>query len=244
MTSTLYSQIKNDKAQRIKQVAALIDPDDLESNRIPALCEAINEHGVSYILLGGSYVAMDQMEQTIQSIKAHTKTPVILFPGDMNQLNPHADAVLALSVISGRNPDHLIGQHVTAAPRIKAWNLEAIATGYMLIQTGRMTAAEYISQSFPIPGDQAGIAAATAMAGEMLGMHTVYLDGGSGADAPISPKLISAVARSVEIPIWVGGGLRTAQSIRDALRAGADIAVIGNGFVENPNMLANWNDGI
>jgi putative glycerol-1-phosphate prenyltransferase len=173
----------------------------------------------------------------IQSIKDITDKPVVAFPGSILQIDYRVDGLLFLQLISGRNPEYLIGHHVIAAPYLKKMNIEVISTGYMLVDCGAQTTASYISNTTPIPYNKANIAAVTSMAGEMLGLKVMYLDGGSGAEKPISPKMIQAVRESVDCPIIVGGGISTLQQIKEAHNAGADIVVIGTAIEKNPKFL-------
>jgi putative glycerol-1-phosphate prenyltransferase len=165
---------------------------------------------------------------------------VVLFPGSVTQLSAHVDAVLFLSLISGRNPELLIGQHVVAAPRIKALQLEAVPTGYLLIDGGKPTTASYISNTQPIPANKAGIAAATALAGELLGLRCIYIDAGSGAANPVPIEMIRAVREACSLPLIVGGGIRSRAQADAAYAAGADLLVIGTAIEEEPEMIAEF----
>ena len=176
-------------------------------------------------------------DEIIAAIRRHTTIPAILFPGNSLHIEPSADAILLLSLISGRNPELLIGQHVIAAPLLKKSNLEILPTGYMLIESGRATTVSYISNTTPIPYDKPSVAACTAMAGELLGLQIMYLDAGSGAQKPVSAEMIAAVRKSVDTPIIVGGGINTTQKAQAALEAGADVIVVGNGIEQNPDLL-------
>ncbi len=236
--ATIYQQIANNKRMGQKMFALLIDPDKVGSeNELIALLLASENCGVDFIFVGGSLVTSADYHSIIQCIKRNTTIPLILFPNHSMFIDAEADAILFLSLISGRNPELLIGQQVMAAPILKKSKLEAISTGYMLIGTGSDTTAAYISQTKPIPAHKPEIAACTAMAGELLGMKAIYMDAGSGADKPIPAKLIAAVRRSVSVPLIIGGGLRTEIDIEHALMAGADIVVVGNAIEENPSLL-------
>jgi putative glycerol-1-phosphate prenyltransferase len=215
------------KRQGKKGFAILIDPDKLRPEDIPATADRINQARIDFVLVGGSLLVNDNIRQVIPELKRLVQAPVIVFPGNLLQLSTEADALLFLSVISGRNPEMLIGNHVVAAPLLKASGIEVLPTGYMLIDTGRTTAVHYMSGTQPIPWDKADIAACTAMAGEMLGLQLIYMDGGSGAEKTISTEMISAVAGSVDIPLIVGGGIRTRKQAEAILKAGADIIVVG-----------------
>ncbi len=186
------------------------------------------------ILVGGSLLTADGFDQCVRRVKELSDRPVVLFPGSPGQLSSHADALLFLSLISGRNPELLIGHHVTAAPTVKALGLETIPTGYMLVDGGRTTTAHYVSQTSPIPHDKPGIAAATASAGELLGLRTIYMDTGSGAPRTVDPAMVEAVRCAVDLPIIVGGGIRTAEQARALCGAGADMLVVGTAFEEDP----------
>ncbi len=228
-----------------KAVAVLIDPDKVDMGSHPALPDksgqvlrSIKETAPDYLFIGGSVITETHFDEKVKAVKAATDLPLVLFPGSPTQLSQHVDAVLFLSLISGRNPELLIGHHVTAAPRVRELGLEAVPTGYMLIDGGMPTTASYISNTQPIPRDKAGIAAATAMAGELLGLKCIYLDAGSGAALPVPAELIQAVRKSVDLPIIVGGGIRTAHQRDMAFNAGADLVVIGTALEENPDLIA------
>ena len=181
---------------------------------------------------------MSSISHAIDVIKSVYTGPVILFPGNANQVSANADAILFLSLISGRNAEFLIGNQVLSAPVIKNSGLEAIATGYMLIDCGKTTSVEYMSNTQPIPYDKPDIAVATAIAGEMLGLKALYLEGGSGAQSFVNPEIISAVKKSCSIPLIVGGGIRSCESLRNVFDSGADIAVVGTIIEKNPELLS------
>jgi putative glycerol-1-phosphate prenyltransferase len=187
--------------------------------------------------LGGSLVNQPQSEYYLRLLKSPSDTPVVLFPGSVYQLDGNADALLLLSLISGRNPELLIGHHVTVAGRIKQLGLPTVPTGYLLIDGGRPTSVSYMSGTTPIPADKPAIAAATALAGEQLGLRLIYLDAGSGAANPIPPRLIRAVREEVNLPLVVGGGIRSEEAARNALRAGADLIVVGTALETDADWL-------
>jgi putative glycerol-1-phosphate prenyltransferase len=173
----------------------------------------------------------------VEAIHEHSNIPAILFPGSSLHIDPAADAILLLSLISGRNPDLLIGQHVVAAPLLRKSGLEVLPTGYMLIESGRQTTVSYISNTLPIPRDKPSIAACTAMAGELLGLRNIFLDAGSGAQYPVPVETIAAVRSVVDTPIIVGGGINSFEKAHNALEAGADVIVVGNGIEQNSGLL-------
>jgi phosphoglycerol geranylgeranyltransferase len=193
--------------------------------------------GVDYLLVGGSLVVSDHLDQVVQQIKAQCKIPVILFPGTPSQVTPYADALLYLSLISGRNPELLIGQHVVSAPAIRKSGLEIISTGYMVIDGGAPTTVSYISNALPIPSDKNEIALCTAMAGEMLGLKLIYMDAGSGAKRPISTDMIERVSACIDIPLIVGGGIQHPEKVYLNARAGADLIVVGNAIEKDASLL-------
>lgn len=231
----MLENLKAAKSKNKKLLAILIDPDRFDENML----NSIENANPDFVFIGGSLITEGGFEKRVAEIKAKLKRPLILFPGHPSQVTPHVDTVLFLSLISGRNADLLIGQHVVAAPRIKELGLETVATGYILIDGGRPTTASYISGTQPIPRDKANIAAATAMAGEMLGLQCIYLDAGSGASLAIPTDLIRAVSANTQIPLIVGGGIRTKEQIRSAFDAGADLVVIGTAIEEQPDLLAS-----
>jgi putative glycerol-1-phosphate prenyltransferase len=227
-----------------RSFAVLVDPDKTNPPACLQLSRAALENRVDFFLVGGSLLTTTFLNSTVRTLKAHSGIPVILFPGSNLHIDPSADAILLLSLISGRNPDFLIGQHVIAAPVLRKSKLEILPTGYMLIESGKPTTVSYISNTTPIPYDKPEVAACTAMAGEMLGLQLIYLDAGSGAQRPVSPRTIAAVRKSVEVPIVVGGGITTPQAAEDALQAGADVIVIGNGIEKDPNLLVEVSERI
>lgn len=225
------------KARQKKQLAVLIDPDKLRTKQLLSLLEIAQSTTIDYFFVGGSLIAQDYLEECIQLIRLHSKVPVVLFPGNPMQINPSADAILLLSLISGRNPELLIGNHVLSAPYIKASGLETISTGYMLVEGGILSSAAYISNTMPIPASKPEIAVCTAMAGEMLGLKTIYLDAGSGAVHPVPLDMIREVSTQISVPLMVGGGLRQPESVKNALEAGADLVVVGSALEANPSQL-------
>lgn len=220
-----------------KKLAVLIDPDKPDKGKLLELIREIGMGGADMVFLGGSLLVRNNVEEFITIIKENSEVPVILFPGSISQVSDKADALLFLSLISGRNPELLIGNHVMAAPLIRRTGLETLPTGYMLVDCGKPTTARYMSNSNPIPHDKPEIAACTAMAGEMLGLKLMYLDGGSGAEQTVDPEMIRQVRQSVNTPIIVGGGIRNAAKAQALCEAGADVIVIGNVTEENPQII-------
>ena len=192
---------------------------------------------IDYFFLGGSILLYDNLSLLIAFIKKNTDIPIVLFPGNNMQLNNEADGILLLSLISGRNPDMLIGRHVISAPYLKASKLEILSTGYMLVESGSTTAVTYMSNTTPIPAHKSDIAVCTAMAGEMLGMKLIYMDAGSGAKNPVPLPMISKVKRSIGVPLIIGGGITTPELAKAAYTAGADVIVAGNGIEDNPDLI-------
>lgn len=231
----ILSQIQALKSQGKKGIAILIDPDKVPVDEFESLAIRLNDTGIDFVFVGGSLLMNDQMPQLVSALKRFVRVPIVLFPGNAYQICPEADGILFLSLISGRNPEMLIGQHVIAAPRLKQSDLEVLPTGYLLIDSGRSTSVNYMSNTLPIPRDKADIAVCTAMAGELLGLRVMYMDAGSGAANTIPTEMISAVAGSIDVPLIVGGGIRNTQEAEAVLKAGADLIVIGNAFENDRN---------
>ena len=228
-----------------KSIAVLVDPDKAEDpSRFQQLINLASENCVNYFFVGGSLVTSSNLSEVVKKIKENVTIPVVLFPGNAIQVDASADGLLFLSLISGRNPELLIGQHVVAAPILKNTRLEVIPTGYMLINSGKITSVAYISNTTPIPDDKYSLAASTALAGQMLGLQTIYIDAGSGAEKEISPRMIAAVRKSVSIPLIVGGGINSSQKAIAALEAGADMIVIGNALERHPDLLTEVSEKI
>lgn len=228
------------KERGIKSFAVLIDPDKInEFGDVVKLVNLCATHKVDYIFVGGSLIVNDNFKTVISAVKSISSIPTIIFPGNSMQIDPSADAILFLSLISGRNPEMLIGQHVHSAPIIKRSKLEVIPTGYMLINSGKQTSASYMSNTTPIPGNKPVIASSTALAGEMLGLQLIYLDGGSGAEEPISESIIKEVENNIDIPLIVGGGLNTIERVTQALNSGADLIVVGTAIEKDQNFLVD-----
>jgi putative glycerol-1-phosphate prenyltransferase len=235
---SLLSTIIEKKKTGQKSLAVLIDPDRVESpDHLLDLLAVINESEADLLFYGGSLITESKDFDSLGMIKKASNLPVVLFPSSPSQIRKEADAILFLSLISGRNPEFLIGHHVTAAPILKASNLEILPVGYMLVGGSRQTTAGYISNTSPIPPNKPEIAAATAMAGEMLGMRLLYLDAGSGADYPVSTEMIEAVKTHTDTPLIVGGGIRSVDTAARAYRAGADVLVVGTAIEEDPDLL-------
>ncbi len=234
---SIYNQFKKLKQESGKGFAVLIDPDNVTHKDLSRIATLCNEAKVDYVFMGGSLVVTDHLDDCIRTFKKESGIPVVLFPGSPAQISRHADALLYLSLISGRNPELLIGQHVVSAPAVKASGLEVIATGYMVIDGGVPTTVSYMSHALPIPADKPDIALCTAMAGEMLGKHVIYMDAGSGARYPVSEAMIGKVAKGTGIPLIVGGGIRDAEKAYLNCKAGADIIVVGNAFEKDPMLI-------
>ena len=218
-----------------KQLAILIDPGKYGVDCLVNLLQIMQQKPPHYVLVGGSTTS-SSMDETINLIRQYLDVPVILIPGNASQFTPKADALMYLSLISGRNPDYLIGQHVLSSISIKKSGLKVVPVGYMLIESGRMTSVEYISNTKPIPSNKAEIAVCTAVAGELLGMQSIYLEAGSGADCPVPAEMIAAVKKNISIPLIVGGGIRTVEALKNAYASGADVVVVGNVLEEKPEL--------
>ena len=213
-------------------LALLLDPD--KTPIAPPIADEADRLGVSMLLVGGSEVHTD-MSQYVRNLRQRTPLPVVLFPGDAAQFTPEAHAIMLPTLISGRNPNYLIGQHLRSARSIKCSGIEVLPTGYLLIDGGRTTAVQRVSQTQPIPPSDVELAASTAMAGELLGLGLIYLEAGSGALNPVPRAIIRGVRSAVELPLVVGGGLRSLAQLADALAAGADVLVLGNSVEANPD---------
>ncbi|MFP4555880.1 MAG: geranylgeranylglyceryl/heptaprenylglyceryl phosphate synthase [Bacteroidales bacterium] len=231
---TIYSKLAATRDTGL--FALLVDPDKHNPDSLSSLANHAEVCGVDFFLLGGSLIKRG-MEETLIVLKASASIPVILFPGSVFQLCSGADGILLLSLISGRNPEFLIGNHVVAAHAIKNSGMEVIPTGYILIDTGKPTSVQYMSGTMPIPGNKSDIVVATAIAGEQLGNKAIYLEGGSGAQGSISTEIIKDVKHSVDIPIVVGGGIRTPQQVLRARKAGASMIVVGSAIEQNLQLL-------
>lgn len=227
-----------DTAVRRKRLAVLLDPDHLTLARCQEILSLSHRHGVDFFFMGGSLISHPDQTSFVGYIKQHSNIPVVLFPSSGLYIDAAADGLLLLSLISGRNPDFLIGQHVAAAPLLRQSGLPLYPTGYMLIDSGRQTTASYMSGTTPIPHDKPSIAACTALAGQMLGLQHIYLDGGSGAMYPVSPAMIQAVRQAVSVPLIVGGGINTTEKAEATWKAGADILVVGNHIEKHPTFIA------
>jgi len=237
MKMPVYQSLLDKKQNGKKSFAVLIDPDKVSVSSLNELVTLAVDANVDYFFVGGSLVVTDHLDECIRQIKSSCSIPILLFPGSPSQISKHADALLYLSLISGRNADMLIGQHVISAPFVKKSGLEIISTGYMVIDGGASTTVSYISNATPIPSDKPDIALCTALAGEMLGMKLVYMDSGSGAKKAISEEMISIVAKSIEVPIIVGGGIRDAEKAYLNCKAGADVIVVGNAIEKDPSLI-------
>lgn len=233
--TNIYSYIRQAKLRKKKLLAVLLDPDKLDPNQLPFIVSKINASPATHILIGGSLVLKDVIHEQIRIIKQCTDLPVVIFPGHPTQISPEAHGILLLSLLSGRNPDYLIGHHIEAAPILRKTNLEIIPTAYILVDGGKQTAVEVVSQTAAMQTSDSDKILHTAQAGEMLGMSLIYLEAGSGAKHPVSPHVISKVACGTQIPIIVGGGITSKSQARDAFEAGATMVVIGTAFENNPS---------
>lgn len=233
---SFIQQLQQLKQHNKKALAVLIDPDQsIQSVRqIAQLCQ---KQQVDFIFVGGSLVTSGVLSEAISTIQSNCALPVFIFPGNEFMLDEQADGILFLSLLSGRNPEYLIGKQIVAAPQLAASNLEVVPTAYLLIDGGKETSVSYISNTKPIPANKPDIAVATALAGKLMGMQCIYMDAGSGADHSISETMVNKVQTNVQLPLIIGGGIRSAQTALNLYRAGADVLVIGNGVEESHSLI-------
>ncbi|MBL0145713.1 MAG: geranylgeranylglyceryl/heptaprenylglyceryl phosphate synthase [Chitinophagaceae bacterium] len=237
MHNGIYHSLTERKQQGKKSFAVLIDPDKVNDASMEQLITLAVAAKVDYFLVGGSLVISNYLDECVQYIKRSCNIPVILFPGSPNQVSKYADALLYLSLISGRNADLLIGQHVVSAPVVKQSGLEIMPTGYMVIDGGAPTTVSYISNATPLPADKNEIAMCTAMAGEMLGMKLIYMDAGSGAKRAITESMIQKVSSCIDVPLIIGGGIIQPEKAHLNCKAGADVIVVGNAIEKDANLI-------
>ncbi len=228
MDQIVYDEIQKSLDSGRKLYWVLLDPDDFSLEEGSRVVREAELCGADAILVGGSLMHTDHLDSFVAALKDSCKLPVILFPGDATQITRYADAVLFLSLMSGRNADFLIGEQVKGAPHVKRHNIEPIPTAYLLIESGTVTSVEFMSNTRPIPRDKPGIAALHGLAAQYMGQKLIYLEAGSGAQHSVPARMIGAVKSQVEIPVIVGGGIRDAQTAAEKLAAGADIIVTGN----------------
>ncbi|MGB8190978.1 MAG: geranylgeranylglyceryl/heptaprenylglyceryl phosphate synthase [Chitinophagaceae bacterium] len=237
MQNRVYHSLTERKANGQKSFAVLVDPDKVNPGMIDELSELATSAKVDYLLVGGSLVISNHLDEVVQQFKRNCKIPIILFPGSPSQVSKYADALLYLSLISGRNPELLIGQHVISAPFVKQSGLEIISTGYMVVDGGAPTTVSYISNATPLPADKNEIAMCTAMAGEMLGMKLIYMDAGSGAKKSITENMIRVVSQNVSVPLVVGGGITDPEKAYRNCKSGADVVVVGNAIEKDSSLI-------
>lgn len=233
----IYKKITQSKINGKKLFAILIDPDKQDTKDLLKIIEKCNSTKVDMFFVGGSLLTNDYLKNCITTIKNNSKIPVVLFPGNAMQVDEQADAILFLSLISGRNAEMLIGKQVITAPILKKSSLEVIPTGYMLIDSGKQTTVSYMSNTTPIPHDKEQVAKCTALAGEMLGLKMIFMDGGSGALNPISTKMIRSVSKTIDVPLVIGGGINSGKKAIENCKAGADIIVVGNAIEKNERLI-------
>jgi phosphoglycerol geranylgeranyltransferase len=240
-TQNTYQEIVKSKADKKKLLAILLDPDKIVWRDLDNLILKINQSPASHVFIGGSLVESNRIDELIIRLKQNVNLPIVLFPGNPSQISNEADAILFLSLLSGRNPDYLIGHQVIAAPILKQSDLEIISTGYILIESGNETAVARVSKTNPVARRNGDLVLATAQAGEMLGNKLIYLEAGSGAQQAVPFEMIALVAQNLEIPLIVGGGIVDLQGIQKAYAAGADLVVIGTAFEKDFNFFNHFN---
>lgn len=230
----IYKHILEKKEKNELIIAALLDPDSSDIKNVKELIKIFEKSRIDFIFVGGSTTWESNFYEFIHEVKTHSSLPVIIFPGSSNQISEDADAILFLSLVSGRNPEFLIGEQIKASPILKKIDIEVIPTGYLLIDGGKTTTVEFISGTSPIPQDKLEIAKTIAYAAELLGMKLIYLDSGSGAQKSPDNKLIESVKNYINIPLIVGGGVRSVKEVEEKHRAGADIIVVGSALEDDP----------
>jgi phosphoglycerol geranylgeranyltransferase len=238
----IYNEIIKSKNESVKLLAILLDPDKIVWENLDNLISKINQSPATHIFIGGSLVESNRIDELIIRLKLEINLPMVLFPGNPSQISNEADAILFLSLLSGRNPDYLIEHQVKAAPILKQTQLEIIPTAYILIESGNKTAVARVSKTNPIGRNNLDLVLATALAGEMMGNRLVYLEAGSGAKQAVSLEMIELVAQNIEIPLLIGGGIVDLQGIQNAYNAGADLVVIGTAFENNINFFNEINN--
>ncbi|MEO0136047.1 MAG: geranylgeranylglyceryl/heptaprenylglyceryl phosphate synthase [candidate division WOR-3 bacterium] len=222
--SRVWKRLLNEKPG----IIALFDPDRVFNHNLSRLTRFVSNCGVKAILIGTSLLKNEDFDGFVKKVKKETSCPVLLFPGSSHQISKYADGIFFLSLLSGRNPEFLIGEHVKSVFLIRSYGLEVIPVGYILISSGNYTAVEYISNTRPIPRDKPEIVVAHALAGEYLGMKAIYLEAGSGADQPVPEDVVKEVKKYISIPLLVGGGIKTEADAKRILACGADFLVLGS----------------
>ena len=240
----IYNKIISDKKANKKSFALLIDPDKQDLTQLLTIINKAEKAKVDYFFVGGSLLTYDSLDTCLKTIKNNSTIPVVLFPGNAMQVNDKADGILFLSLISGRNAEMLIGKQVITAPILKQSSLEVLSTGYILVDSGKPTTTSYMSNTTPIPADKDTVSACTAMAGEMLGLKLIFMDGGSGAKNPISSKMIATVSKSIDAPLIIGGGINSGEKALVNCKAGADIIVVGNAIEKNEDLISEISSAV
>ena len=231
--NSIYQNIKKSIINGEKLLAVLIDPDKFLHENTNRFVQNINKSIATHIFVGGSTVEETATESLVIEIKKYTHLPIVLFPGDVTQITDKADAILFLSLLSGRNADYLIGKHVEAVSKLRKTSLEVISTGYILVENGKVTAIEKVTATKPMPRENIENIKDTAKAGQLLGAKLIYLEAGSGAINPLTEDIISQVKKDLDIPLIVGGGIRNKSDLHKAYHAGADLVVIGTAFEQD-----------
>ncbi len=244
MLNGIYHSLAERKSNGKKSFAVLIDPDKVNNQSMEQLIDLAVSAKVDYFLVGGSLVISNYLDECLQLIRKNCEIPTVLFPGSPSQISKYADALLYLSLISGRNPELLIGQHVVSAPVVKQSGLEIMPTGYMVVDGGAPTTVSYISNASPLPADKNEIAVCTAMAGEMLGMKLIYMDAGSGAKRAISESMIEKVAQAISVPLIIGGGIIEPEKAYRNCKAGADVIVVGNAIEKDASLIKEMAEAV
>lgn len=233
---SLYQRLLDVQRERGAGYLVLLDPDGRLAEDLVSVADVCEANGVDGLLIGGSILFSTEFDELVKSIKQAVSIPVILFPGNGRQLSRYADGVLFMSLISGRNPQYLIGEQVLSAPTVKALGLEPISAGYMLVESGNTTSVEFMSNTKPIPRGKPEIAVAHALAAEYMGMKLIYMEGGSGAELSVPEEMIQAVSQNTSVPVIVGGGIRTPEVARAKVEAGASFVVTGNVLEKEENI--------
>jgi len=234
----VYNKILSAKKNGEKLLAILLDPDKLNLLEVAILVKKINKHQVHFIFVGGSTVKNDVTEKIVEKIKQYTKIPIVLFPGNCNQITNQADAILFLSLLSGRNPEYLIEQQIKSVPFLQNTALEIIPTAYILIDGGTKTTVQKVSNTTALSQKNMDKIVNTACAGMYMGNKLIYLEAGSGAKNTVQTEIIKSVKEKTTIPIIVGGGIKTKKQMLEIYKSGADLIVIGTAFEKNNNLLA------